>query len=109
MERFRDHIRGTLGASDFLATLVFYFFAFIANETGQEHNSKGLLLNLSVFAPQVQPHPPHVCKFILARTRTTTTDQPMFSIQFWTHMKLFGFKHCYPFPFCTLQFYLEYK
>ena len=61
MERFRDHIRGTLGASDFLATLVFYFFAFIANETGQEHNSKGLLLNLSVFAPQVQPHPPHVC------------------------------------------------
>ena len=26
MERFRDHIRGTLGASDFLATLVFYFF-----------------------------------------------------------------------------------
>ena len=25
MERFRDHIRGTLGASDFLATLMFYF------------------------------------------------------------------------------------
>ena len=57
MERFRDHIRGTLGASDFLATLVFYFFAFIANETGQEHNSKGLLLNLSVFAPQASTSP----------------------------------------------------
>ena len=28
MERFRDHIRGTLGAGDFLATLRF-FFAFI--------------------------------------------------------------------------------
>ena len=33
----------------------------------------------------------------------------MFSIQVWTHMELFGFKHYYPFPFRTLQFYLEFK
>ena len=57
MERFRDHICGTLGASDFLSPLIFFFFAFIANETGQEHNSRGLLLNLSVFAPQVTTSP----------------------------------------------------
>ena len=33
----------------------------------------------------------------------------MFSIQFWTRIALYGFKHYYPFPFRTLQFYLEFK
>ena len=33
----------------------------------------------------------------------------MFSIQVWTHMELYGFKHYYPFPFRTLQFFLEFK
>ena len=34
MERFRDHIRGTLGAWRFFGHAHVLFFAFIPNETG---------------------------------------------------------------------------
>ena len=103
MERFRDHIRGTLGASDFLATLMFYFLHLLLMRQGKNTIQRGICstgLNLTHLT-FLSAH-----KFILART---TTDQPMFSIQVWTHMELFGFKHYYPFPFRTLQFFLEIK
>ena len=103
MERFRDHICGTLGAGDFLATLMFYFLHLLLmrqdkNTIQRGFCSTGLNLTHLTF---VSAH-----KFILART---PTDQPMFSIRVWTHMELFGFKHYNPFPFRTLQFFLEIK